>query len=151
MNKSRNAANPNELRSRAEQMASWLVAPPLVGELDVHRLMHELQVHQVELEMQNAELRHARTEVDDALKKANVDLKHLRERGIFAKASGDMTTLLGVINDMSQQLRASGMNAEQSKRLNQLDTASKKLAAIVHAAVEPSAKPARELPKKRNN
>ena len=66
MSKSRNTTHPNELRTRAEQMATWLVAHPLGAELDPTRLMHELQVHHVELEMQNAELRQARTEVDAA-------------------------------------------------------------------------------------
>ena len=131
-------SNPKELRNSAAQMAQWLIAPPLNGELDAHRLMHELQVHQVELEMQNAELRHARTEIDAALHKANVDIEHLSGSGILTPMRDDMQKPLRVIEDMSQQLRGLGVNAEQSKRLDKLDKACKKLQAIVLTSVEPS-------------
>ncbi|HIJ80939.1 MAG TPA: PAS domain S-box protein [Desulfuromonadales bacterium] len=44
-----------QLRQRAEGQVT--LQPAATGELDAIRLMHELQVHQVELEMQNDELR----------------------------------------------------------------------------------------------
>jgi len=43
-----------QLRQRAEGQVT--LQPAATGELDAIRLMHELQVHQVELEMQNDEL-----------------------------------------------------------------------------------------------
>lgn len=58
---------PCELRSQAEKL---LAATP--GEVtqmpveDVLRLVHELQVHQIELEMQNDELRRAQPELESA-------------------------------------------------------------------------------------
>jgi PAS domain S-box-containing protein len=49
--------NAAELRRKAEEQVASQQPP--AGELDVKRLLHELQVYQVELEMQNEELRQA--------------------------------------------------------------------------------------------
>ena len=60
-----------ELRRRAEErLLRETASPPSLGtEKRPLRLHHELQVHQVELEMQNAELRQARDELETALEK----------------------------------------------------------------------------------
>jgi PAS domain-containing protein len=59
------AMSPKSLRSRAEAI---LVATPrqIAGMPleDVQKLVHELQVHQIELEMQNDELRRAQLELE---------------------------------------------------------------------------------------
>ncbi len=59
------SAGPATLRSRAEkQLAAkkaWLVPD---GEIDQLKLIHELQVHQIELEMQNEMLREAFADVN---------------------------------------------------------------------------------------
>jgi len=54
-----NKLNAAELRTKAEARVASLQADAemVPGEFDVKRLLHELQVHQVELEMQNDELR----------------------------------------------------------------------------------------------
>ena len=52
----------DELRQSAESRlsgASQLASPPQAA-LDTQRLVHELQVHQIELELQNEELRASR-------------------------------------------------------------------------------------------
>ena len=55
-----------ELRRQAEERLSALApeARPPRTEDDAPRLLHELQVHQIELEMQNAELRRAQEELE---------------------------------------------------------------------------------------
>lgn len=46
-----------ELRRKAELSLAQRPASPNISEVDTQRLLHELQVHQIELEMQNEELR----------------------------------------------------------------------------------------------
>jgi PAS domain S-box-containing protein len=60
-----------ELRSRAEELLREKTgtAHPPGTEDELLRLHHELQVHQVELEMQNAELRQTRDDLEKALEK----------------------------------------------------------------------------------
>src|ERR1700733_14237289 len=52
---------------------------------DTQRLLHELQVHQIELEMQNNELRQARDELEVALENAT-DLYDFAPAGYFTLA-----------------------------------------------------------------
>lgn len=61
---------PDEaLRRQAEaRLAEGRTPRPLAGgEAGLHRLIHELQVHQIELELQNAELATARHEIETGL------------------------------------------------------------------------------------
>ena len=68
-------AAPASLRHRAESEIREFPEKPTIKSItaidaaDAHRLLHELQVHQVELEMQNAELRHTREELEGSLVK----------------------------------------------------------------------------------
>jgi PAS domain S-box-containing protein len=61
---------------------------------DARRLFHELQVHQVELEMQNAELRKARDEIESALENYT-DLYDFAPVGYFTLAAS------GAINQVN--------------------------------------------------
>jgi len=70
---------------------------------EAQRLLHELQVHQIELEMQNAELRQARDELDKALANytdlydfAPVGYFTLDRKGVVAAANFTGATILGV-------------------------------------------------------
>jgi signal transduction histidine kinase/CheY-like chemotaxis protein len=63
------ATNPDQLRLRAEKRIAQ-VTPEVEGDsspAETRRLLHELQVHQIELEMQNEEMRESRGQLELAL------------------------------------------------------------------------------------
>lgn len=105
--------NPNaELRRRAEEQLGW-VALPLTSKgsqtVDQARLLHELQVHQVELELQNSELREAR----DELEAANIELEAFNY-----SISHDLRRPLTLINCYCQQIEGlSGDQLNESREL----------------------------------
>jgi PAS domain S-box-containing protein len=99
------AANAGELRRRAEdrlqgeEFKARLASP----ELESARLLHELQVHQIELEMQNAELSQARDELEKSLERysdlydfAPVGYLTLDRDGVIVAANLTGAALLGV-------------------------------------------------------
>lgn len=94
-----------ELRHRAEQElgSKPFQAPPPRTEAETQRLLHELDVYRVELEMQNAELRRARDEAEAALEKytdlydfAPVGYFTLDRKGVVRAANLAGSALLGV-------------------------------------------------------
>jgi PAS domain S-box-containing protein len=106
MQKKTNAsADAAELRRRAEGRLRGQrskTAPPRT-DADMQRLVHELQVHQVELEMQNAELQDARDQMETMLERytdlydfAPVGYFSLNEQGVILEANLTGAALLGV-------------------------------------------------------
>jgi len=94
-----------ELRRHAEERlrAKTVAVQPPRTEEALQRLVHELEVHQVELEMQNEELRRARNEVETVLEKytdlydfAPVGYAILNSKGAIQGANLTCATLLGV-------------------------------------------------------
>lgn len=67
---------PVELRQRAEDRLAQRPADGRSDLADTQRLLHELQVHQIELEMQNETLRQAQVELENL---AGEQAAHLRE------------------------------------------------------------------------
>ena len=58
---------PSELRKRAEKKVKSQVTPPgRMSDEETRNLIHELRVHQIELEMQNDELRKAQAELEES-------------------------------------------------------------------------------------
>ena len=113
------------LRSLAEQMATWAIVHPMHDETDAKKLLHELQVHQIELEMQNAELHHHQLETEKKLETLTAINERLQqsisERNVsHAKEISTNQTLLAnllntISNEISQPLNEIGEIAQQIK------------------------------------
>jgi PAS domain S-box-containing protein len=67
MGKTRGTLDLGNLRLRAEGRLRDRQQAAGISERDLERLVHELEVHQIELEMQNEELRESRVELESAL------------------------------------------------------------------------------------
>ncbi len=80
--KNRLRPNPATLRQRAEARLLQTQAASPATAWDNDRLLHELQVHQVELEMHNEELRHAYGEAD-SLREKYADIYDFAPVGYF--------------------------------------------------------------------
>jgi two-component system cell cycle sensor histidine kinase/response regulator CckA len=97
-----------ELRRRAEEMSlkTAVQSPENLEALspeETQQTIHELRVHQIELEMQNEELRRAQTELDAARERyfdlydlAPVSYCTISEKGLILEANLTAATLLGV-------------------------------------------------------
>jgi PAS domain S-box-containing protein len=93
------------LRRRAENELKAITpeASPPLTETETQRLLHELDVHRVELEMQNAELRRARDEAEIALEKytdlydfAPVGNFSLDRSGVIRGVNLSASSMLGI-------------------------------------------------------
>ena len=97
-------AQAAELRRRAEAKVRVLEArePEALSPEEARRALHELRVHQIELEMQNEELRRAQEELDasraryfDLYDLAPVGYCTLTEQGLILEANLTAAILLG--------------------------------------------------------
>jgi PAS domain S-box-containing protein len=94
--------DPAELRLRAESRLSGRQSDRKSATED-QRLLHELEVHRIELEMQNAELQKIREELEESLEKytdlydfAPVGYLSVDESGLILEANLTSAALLGV-------------------------------------------------------
>lgn len=105
--------NASMLRKKAEELlkAKQKKIDKKIIEADIKKLVHELQVHQIELEMQNEELRQAYETTEKALKKYTM-LYDYSPMGYFTLDKD------GVIHD----LNFSGAEMLHEKRFSLIDT-----------------------------
>ncbi len=98
-------ADAADLRRRAEEKARAkdVQTQKTLSAKEAGRLLHELQVHQIELEMQNEELRRAQGELESARARyfdlfdlAPVGYFTLSEQGLILEANLTGAGLLGV-------------------------------------------------------
>ena len=90
------AQKSEELRRCAErELAAQSHTPAAAAATDQQRLLHELQVHQIELEMQNETLRHAQTLLEtsrDEYRNRFTDLYDFAPVGYLSVNSGNLIT-----------------------------------------------------------
>lgn len=97
-----------ELRRQAEAAArDTVIDPAELAVDDIRRLIHELQVHQIELELQNEELRRAQANLEtsrdrysDLYDFAPVGYLTLNEKGLIVQANLTITAMLGLARDV---------------------------------------------------
>jgi PAS domain S-box-containing protein len=109
----RHPASRSDLRRLAEEMAGANEAQPskTPSPEEAGRLLHELQVHQIELEMQNEELRRAQAELEasrtryfDLYDLAPVGYFTVSEQGLILEANLTGAGLLGLARrDLTRQ------------------------------------------------
>ena len=93
----------NQLRESAEQMLAVQSASETQSQVDDKRLLHELQVHQIELEMLNENLHQAHRELEqswtryyDLYELAPVGYLSLNEQDLIVNANRTARNLLGL-------------------------------------------------------
>jgi PAS domain S-box-containing protein len=104
MTNRKRSTSASDLRRRAEErLAKRKATGKPAAKADIPKLLHELRVHQVELEMQNEELRRAQVELDAARARyydlydlAPVGYVVLSEKGLILEANLTAARLLGV-------------------------------------------------------
>jgi PAS domain S-box-containing protein len=105
--------DPGQLRSRAEETfkSRGLDKTSKLSQEELQHLLHELQVHQIELEMQNEELRQAQVELDSARARyfdlydlAPVGYLSLSDKGLILDGNLTASNMLGLNrNDLLNQ------------------------------------------------
>jgi two-component system, cell cycle sensor histidine kinase and response regulator CckA len=106
-----------ELRRRAEREAQALESEDIdaAWPVEARRVLHELQVHQIELEIQNEELRSAREQLEASRERyfnlydlAPVGYVSLSETGMILEANLTAASLLGIPRGSLSRQRLSG-------------------------------------------
>ncbi len=112
-----------DLRERAETaVLATRTAIARMNPEEVQRLVHELQVHQIELEMQNEELRQAQGELTQSRDRFNqlydfapVGYMTLSPEGLVLEANLALATLLGLVRSKLMGQKFSGFVTHEAQ------------------------------------
>ena len=135
------------LRRAAEQMAAWAIVHPMHDETDAKKLLHELQVHQIELEMQSAELHLNQLETEKKLETLTAinerlqqsiferNVSHVKEiatnetllANLLNKISNEISQPLNEIGEIAQQIKHTGSNPHLLDNITKLEMAAQRL------------------------
>ncbi len=113
------------LRQRAEAAVSAATeTPPSLSPQDAQRMLHELQVHQIELEMQNEELLRTHRQLDAECARyvelydlAPVGYCTLSDTGLILQANLGLATLLGIERASLNKLRMAQFILQEDQEL----------------------------------
>jgi len=139
--------NATELRRKAEEKlaAQSCPAETFTGELDAKRLLHELQVHQVELEFQNIALLESNNALilqSEAHKKLIEELKIDKETANHSKRiflqniSHELRTPLNGVLGMAQLLEFTELTDEQKTYVETLNLSGNNLLSLIQDVLE---------------
>jgi transcriptional regulator with GAF, ATPase, and Fis domain len=119
-NQNKHSSTAAQLRRQAEQRLFVKSAgrQPNLPEVDKQRLLHELEVHQIELEMQNEELRRTQQHLESIVTDRTAELtgsnlqltKEIEER---KKAETTLLSAFAEIKQLTKRLRAENVELKQ--------------------------------------
>lgn len=111
----------NTLRQRAEARVSGAQAAKPQSQHDLLRLLHELQVHQIELEIQNEELRHTN---------ARLQTMFLEKHGLYQAVLHKLTQPVQAMGLFVNALTRTALSDEQAHLLSRLSLGIGELTAL---------------------